>query len=138
MKRAMVFTVLMLANMVLLVHSIVPHHHHESKICFSVFHCEDCEAHARHHECSGAHEHDNDLDGCLLKEELVILSFREESGIVPAEIQAFDLGIFFISTTDLSSSFLSGGLPFLHKPFLSPAARQVITHWHSLRAPPVC
>ena len=43
MKKAIAISFLMLANIILLAHTIVPHHHHENEvICFFVSHCNEC------------------------------------------------------------------------------------------------
>ncbi|MDR1884126.1 MAG: hypothetical protein LBR26_15305 [Prevotella sp.] len=74
-KRSITLILLMLANIFLLAHSVLPHSHHDGTVCFSIEklkyqnHCSDRHADlgdccSRHH---GTHHHST-LEECDLKE----------------------------------------------------------------------
>jgi len=69
---------LIMANLILFVHAVVPHHHHESELCFDTFRNTEkttdycCETKESKHQ----HESDKDEDGCFLSH-IVALSSGE-------------------------------------------------------------
>ena len=79
MKNRVAATIfLILANLVLFVHAVIPHHHHESELCFDAFNkteqttdncCESDET--KHH-----HDSDKDEDGCFLTH-IIALNYGE-------------------------------------------------------------
>jgi hypothetical protein len=69
---------ILLANIILLTHAVVPHYHHKSKICFVNFHTQtDCDEH-KHSDIKHEHKHDgkNEKENCILKEVVAIPSNR--------------------------------------------------------------
>lgn len=67
---------ILLANIVLLVHSVVPHHHHKAEVCIDNSHCES-EADNHNYSCEeNNHEHDssNNNEYCILKQLVVTKS----------------------------------------------------------------
>lgn len=74
-KRIAIFFVLF-ATLLLLVHALVPHHHHKDHVCISIHHCQtDCCAHE--HGAPGSdqsHEGENDSEFCVLKQAVFIPS----------------------------------------------------------------
>ena len=69
LKRAISLSFLLLANMLLLAHLVIPHHHHEKTgMCF-LRHCQDSnEAHHHQHQDTQAHQHEGNAasDKCSL------------------------------------------------------------------------
>ena len=71
------FIFILIANMVILVHAVLPHHHHEDQVCFYQPGCCDNSlsathfCHGHHDECNGKEEN------CILKQ-LVILPSTQE------------------------------------------------------------
>jgi len=74
-KKAISLILLLLANMAMLVHFIIPHHyhhdhHHEiSAVCFMTVHCTDIEEAQKHSYDSDCHKCDDGrLEKCSVKE----------------------------------------------------------------------
>ena len=69
LKRATSLSFLLLANMLLLAHLVISHHHHEKTgMCF-LRHCQDSnEAHHHEHQDAQAHQHEGNAasDKCSL------------------------------------------------------------------------
>ena len=75
MKKATAYLFLFLANMILLVHAVVPHHYHHSQVCIESKHDENHDA-ADEHDCTADHhEQDgNSTESCALKQVVVLPS----------------------------------------------------------------
>ncbi|HBL77329.1 MAG: hypothetical protein A2W90_21840 [Bacteroidetes bacterium GWF2_42_66] len=72
-KKITAFVFIVLANFVLLVHAVIPHHHHQSHVCIENSHCQ-CDSETHSH-CNPEHEHDgNDSNDCLLKQVVALPS----------------------------------------------------------------
>ena len=76
MKRLPALFFILLANIVFLAHAVIPHHHHDSEVCFESSHCQ---THSESHEHS-ATEHNHNHDGennavyCILNQVFVVPS----------------------------------------------------------------
>jgi hypothetical protein len=76
-KKITAYSFILLANIVLLAHAVVPHHHHETQVCIEKTHCEtDFEAH-KHQPNEENHKHNHEHDGnngslCVLKQAIVL------------------------------------------------------------------
>jgi hypothetical protein len=131
---------LLLANIVLLAHDVIPHHHHEENICFE-----------HHHSCPADNSHDSEADelpppeekeACCMLAELVVFTPTSHSFEISCpcceidhHLVTFDFS--FIPTYSFAGSDLSDQYPFRQKPYrinylLSPA-----NQLHGLRAPPL-
>ncbi|TVQ06935.1 MAG: hypothetical protein EA361_18880 [Bacteroidetes bacterium] len=66
MKQIVTIAFLLLANAILLVHDVIPHHHHDTHVCFE------------HHACGSDHSHETENqendDACCLLADLQILA----------------------------------------------------------------
>ncbi len=66
LKQIITIAFLLLANAVLLVHDVIPHHHHDMHVCFE------------HHACGADHSHETENqendDACCLLADLQILA----------------------------------------------------------------
>lgn len=72
-KRIPAIVFIILANVVLLAHAVIPHHHHEEEVCIVASHCEsDSQAHD-HDDAKHNHEHDGEdnVDDCVLQQILI-------------------------------------------------------------------
>lgn len=80
-KRITVVAILMLANLILLAHAVVPHHHHNKLICFKYSHCTHDDLNDEHGKNQDGHRHDgeNNHDDCVLKEPVGVLSNQSRS-----------------------------------------------------------
>jgi hypothetical protein len=87
-KKKTAFIFVLLANIVLLAHAVVPHHHHHNanEICISTSDCEtDCKEH-KHitPACTHGHENNEKSECCTLNQFVVIpaTSIRQENNWV--------------------------------------------------------
>jgi len=71
-KTALLF--ILLANIVLLAHAVVPHHHHKGLFCTEVTNCQIVSEDHRHHLSEPTHEHNGDksAENCVLKQIVVV------------------------------------------------------------------
>jgi hypothetical protein len=75
-KKITAYCFLLLANIVLLAHAVLPHHHHEQQVCIERTHCaSDADAHV-HNTDAKDHQHDGNANSteCVLKQTFVIPS----------------------------------------------------------------
>ena len=94
MRRIPAVFFILLANLVLFVHAVVPHHHHDSDLCFDPIVAE----HTSHNDfCSEAckndpHQHDSDnaSDDCMLSH-IVALYNGDIKQNIRAHISSHDL-----------------------------------------------
>lgn len=75
-KKITAYSLIFIANIVLLVHAVVPHHHHEQQVCIKPTHCSsDTETHI-HNTDAKDHQHDGNSNStsCVLKQAVLIPS----------------------------------------------------------------
>jgi hypothetical protein len=84
-KRRIAFTFLLLANLILLAHTAIPHHHHQNLLCFEREHCADDGIPHEPGQPEQNHQHDNDpvRNLCLLADDFLSASsnFANRAGI---------------------------------------------------------
>ncbi len=134
---------ILLANIVLVGHVVVPHHHHESEVCIVSSHCEDGHDsdHSHDHESTGhqhSHDGETETEDCILNQAFIVTS-----GIVKQEIKEIDLNVPFftdckvpddeLSLNKSVNTFFNGKPPPL-KTFLFSI---YVSRSHGLRAPPI-
>lgn len=75
MKHLTAFVFLLLANLVMVVHTVLPHHHHNQLVCIEDTYCNDGGL-SLSHFTTGHHHHDNDWNSgdCLLRQIIVLPS----------------------------------------------------------------
>ena len=159
MRKAVAISFLFLANMILLAHAFVPHHHHEGvPICFSSHNHDydenrnhdigDC-THPSHHEHGpGCTHNHHEGDGCLAdccnisKDVYVRILEDDEIFSLLNLLNCSDRGVelvYYISNEDSGNLPLSGiyGLPFRQKPYLPSYFSDYIIGSSGLRGPPL-
>jgi hypothetical protein len=123
MKKAISVSFLLLANIVLLAHAVVPHHYHGQVPVIS---------------CDFQHEQNddtNDHNDCLLSK--VYLRFGGDKQLLPfIDVNA---ELFFCLLPVFSDGFSNlETLPFRYKPYLQFLYLAQISQSLGLRAPPAC
>jgi len=75
-KRTTAIFFILLANIILLVHAVVPHHYHKSLVCIESSHCQSDGYVHNHSTSENDHEHDGSTgtETCILKQVLGIPS----------------------------------------------------------------
>lgn len=137
-KAALFF--LILANIFLLSHAVIPHHHHQDEVCFVETHC--CGDHHSDTEEAQNNDHHSDKnpDNCILKVPFIPASnsFRQDIKSFDAPDYSFDLTVFQSIFSDLVSVALkseSSKIASDAPPIIGYA--QIFIPTCGLRAPPV-
>ena len=140
MKRAIALSFLLLANIALLVHAVIPHHHHnELTVCFFATTCTDsAKAHKHTHGSDCQHHHDGSgMEECPLKKMFVRFENNKlfDDLRLDNDIQYPVLFLFpihpIVEITGLKD------LPFRQNPYLLSCYTDYIAPSLGLRAPPV-
>ncbi len=76
MRRITAISFLYLANIILLVHTLVPHHHHKEQVCIQDSHCQTENPATKHNDSEKDHRHDGKTttEYCILKQLIVVPS----------------------------------------------------------------
>lgn len=142
---------MVLACAIILMHAMVPHHHHDScGIVGIVFedevtcHCDEeavpCQQCAEHHSMSHSHDHSHHpFDLCRLQDllsKLVISSKEDETYLALASIAEHDTFLTVIPTLFGEESLASFNIQSFHPIVDEALPLDVITQGTPLRAPP--
>jgi len=73
-KRISAISFVLLANIIILAHAVIPHHHHKSEVCFVNSHCQANDESHKHTAAGHDHEHDgnNFCQNCVLKTVVIL------------------------------------------------------------------
>jgi hypothetical protein len=158
MRKVVAISFLLLANIILLAHTFVPHHHHEgAAICFSSHqhdydqnrnhNIDDC-THPSHHEHSPACGHNHQegdgcpSDCCNISKDVYARILEDDEifsllNLFSWSDRGVDL-IYYFSNENFDNSPLSGiyGLPFRRAPYLPSYFTNYIIGSFGLRGPP--
>jgi hypothetical protein len=147
-KKAVSFSFLLLASMILLAHSLIPHHHHNQiPVALNIAnheHGSDATHDHHHHDDAAPAEHNDNSHGheviedCLLEKAFVRIGSDRQAfqtldfnfDLLPCLLPLFS-GYSISQITD-------NGLPFRQKPYLQSFHTDYISQSLGLRAPPVC
>lgn len=136
-KQITSIVLLLLANIVLLAHDVIPHHHHENDICFE------------NHACADSHSHESETqdqpsedDTCCLLAEMVVFTPSTQSFKISCpccEIDQYQdtIDFSFIPTYAFTGFILSDQFLFRQYPYRIPFLLSPADQIHGLRAPPV-
>jgi len=150
MKRAISLSFILLANIILLAHAVIPHHHHDTIPVVIISHHEhDRKAHEHHHhhddnepvnscDASDSHAH-NGFEDCILAN----LFFRLENERQEFQTVNCDFGLLLwlsplLSGYELPPIINDTGLPFRQHPLQPSYFTDYISQSLGLRAPPYC
>ncbi len=139
MRRNIVISLLLCANILLFAHSVLAHHHHEGTIVF--FNSDGCENHCdhthseqqeqNHHSHSDhSHEHHTDIADCNLSNITMPVKVLKQSvcfALLFATINSYMLTELFANNESVSYG------EYLEYNYHSPPI-----HFPGLRGPPVC
>lgn len=140
-KRTTAIIFLMLANIVLVAHAVVPHHHHNKQVCIERSHCIHDGFTDEHSTNRNNHSHDgeNNHDNCVLKEPVVVLSnewkddFKFNNTTDRSGLDDFQYNI-QNSTTEI---LIPGPYTILFEHFNKCSYSSMVSASLGLRAPPV-
>lgn len=78
-KKLTAFGFILIANMVMLAHAVLPHHHHEQQVCIERKHCIDDATTHTHNSAEHNHQHDGtDNTACALKQAVIIPTSQDK------------------------------------------------------------
>jgi hypothetical protein len=139
-RRKIALLSLFFANIILLAHAVLPHHHHETYVCLFDNQCsDDCNAPEEKTYCHHEH-HDQHKDSadCLLKN-LVVLPAKSLKQVFQSFIYTSDyhhFNDFLLNFDDERSGFLSSSNHFPQ--FTEESSyHNYVSRCLGLRAPPV-
>lgn len=77
-RKIIAYSFLILANLILLAHAVIPHHHHEQHVCIAQEHRNDQSATCAHEPNEQNHQHDgSEKNSCALSQAVFIPSSQE-------------------------------------------------------------
>lgn len=139
MKKAISIFFILLANIAILAHAVVPHHHHNKVFAAIVNVLDDDLQNALNHPHDNAHSHTANPEECAINETVVAAAFRlqKDNSFDSDSFDChFDLFITDIVATVVPEPF--GNLPFVPQPYIAGSHIDCIARSIGLRAPPAC
>lgn len=132
MRRLLSLSLMLLANIAILAHVAVPHHHHNGALVFApdAAGVEALPAPGPFHDDS--RPHGSDSGRCVVDETLVAAVSRVSSP--DGLLQLFSVSVVGVALDEP----LAQGLPFVHKPYVAGCHVWRPCLPLGLRAPPVC
>jgi hypothetical protein len=127
MKKAISLTFILFAGISMLVHIVIPHHHHDGVFVAIVHHEPDDNSPRDHNDDMYVHRL---LTERNCKYKLVNQLFDFDHDLSPC-LQTLLSGYVTCQITD------SNGLPFTHQPFIQILYSTFFAHITGLRAPPI-
>ena len=141
--RLTAFVLILLANVFMLAHAVIPHSHHDGVICFSLEELAHQKQSAQHNEIpdcctdnSKSHHYPKTIDNCDLKDVIVRQNDDSHEEILPC---ADCLSLFFTYYT-LNEFYLEKPLfeeILPPKPYIDNYSSPLVGLISGLRAPPV-
>ena len=140
-QRITAISFMLLANIVLLAHTVVPHHHHTMQVCLVNAHCQDDDKVHSHQSRPHDHQHDGeDTTKCILKQIVIIPSNGLRKDNLVSDSSDFDLDHKSVQLSLLRFTYAISEnicIATLKDPDDTPRLYSVmISHSLGLRAPP--
>lgn len=139
MKNKSAFIFLILANVILLAHAVVPHHYHNENHISVHVDCSQEEEH-NHHEsvpfCHEEHE-ESETEACSIAETLVIPANQLRLIEMSAELESSQILFNSVFDYDFSLEDISVDNPYRIAENIPISSRFLISS-QGYRAPPVC
>jgi hypothetical protein len=138
MRKKTAFIFLLLANMVLLAHAVIPHHHHADVPTEVAVNCNNQEEHSHHENlpiCNDDHEH-GETTACEFTEGILTPNIHNRLN-VPSEQVSFDILFFTLFVSNYSTIISCIDFPIEEIGSIPLHSRFLISS-QGLRAPPVC
>lgn len=142
--RLTAFVLILMANIFMLAHAVVPHSHHDGIICFSLEElAHRKQASAQYNELSDccahdtrSHHHPKTVDSCDLKDVLIRQNDDSHHEIVPcADCLSLLFTFYTLNEFCLEKPLLEEALP--PKPYIENYTSPLVGLISGLRAPPV-
>ncbi len=147
MKRAIYIFILLLADIAVLAHTVIPHHHHHNKIFITsvnLFGNDSFDTTTLTHcNCPYNNSDQDNTEDCPINEAIASTVFRiqedDKNDLYFYCINDYNSDLFIANTNilSISSDFLRG-LPFIFCPYITDNYSNQVPHSCGLRAPPAC
>lgn len=139
MKNKTAFIILLLTNLVLLAHAVVPHHHHTDTPLEIAVECNHQEEHSHQGKipfCNDDHQ-DHETTACSLTQTMVIPNNQFKEIIESVDLEFTDIIFFVVPDFNYSHSVVYSNKPpeIAENTFLYSL---LLVSSQGLRAPPVC
>ncbi len=138
-RKSLTVFFILIANIILLVHAVIPHHSHQNEVCLGNAHIQANSV--AYNSCSN-HKHSNEkeTEGCALNKVVVVLSQQLKS-----EIRSFDCAATYSQLDATQSVILNKSFDSLFLIDISNIKPPLLTFIYSsfvgnsigLRAPPI-
>ena len=143
MRNAIAIFLILCANIVLLAHVMIPHHHHDNIACFVLpveEEHDNCCDHETDHKAQ--HESNTDDDCCILNDILAIIpdGYKQDNQHLEFKCQEIIIGLeaFDLVSLEENTSNIKFLNAFREKPYLENSYGVFATQSLGLRAPPIC
>jgi hypothetical protein len=136
-KKVTAYSFIILANIVLMAHAVLPHHHHQRVVCVESSHCQNDNDTHNHNTPEDTHQHDgNTSTNCILKQAVIVSSNQgknETDLVFNSHYHSLDLHLTYTGTKDIIPIFriitLVTDVSFSFSSYLTTSL--------GLRAPPI-
>ncbi len=142
-KKSVSFLFIIVANLILLAHALIPHHHHNLEVCLNAdecsFHNDFQSQNQEDKDHKHNHNHSSDTECCVLKQAVVIPTNFDK-----LKTSFFDYKILHNTFYDCQLDFLKVKFDLYFQDFKNKAApfeeqlyTQSVNIYFGLRAPPI-
>ncbi len=147
MKQAITLSFLLLVNMIILAHVIIPHHHNKVPVALTSLHHEHSgnAMYKHHHQDTVPVEHDGNHHGQDVVEDYLLQHVFSRLGNNKQTCRSLDFNfdllyciVSLFSEYSIPQITDNDGLPFREKPYLLSFHTEYISVSLGLRAPPIC
>lgn len=145
MKRTLAILMLLIANMIILVHAVVPHHHHDKVAVALAALCEEDDCHQHSHNGSQQHQHDGQEE-CFLTdalEQTVVKNILDKTLLSDSPVLLLQKFLIFSDFLAIENSYSNNILEYLRCRFRRNDCNtnnyiDFCAETSGFRAPPFC
>ena len=139
MRKTMTLVFLVFANIILLAHAVIPHHHHQQLVCIEKTHCDGEKESHEHSLPERNHQHDGNDNpfSCILKQAIALpINPGKELSDCISSLSNFSLNYFITSVLTEDRFLINDNQASDLIPFLFAEYTYYISSNLGLRAPP--
>ena len=140
-KRFTALSFILIANIVLLAHVVLPHHHHDAEICMESQHCETEDSGHNHDQDDTEHKNhqhhgESETSNCVLDQDIPILTNKVKTGSQLSDISANTIYTTYISLNKLDLCNYKANRTNAPPPLIKQRYTEYAPGTFGLRAPP--
>lgn len=139
MKRKITILIVLLANLIFLAHTVIPHHHHHAELCFASSHS-NTETSAHQHDDCCPHEEKQEIpsDRCCVLQDAAAIPADQVKASPKISIEPYSApgGLWAIEQVEIKQNLLFAGFIRSYTPSEVSLYSQYILRSIGLRAPP--